>query len=411
MNRHTERLRVLCDGMPVGTLAMADRARIVFEYDASWIRHGFDLAPRSLTFNTEPQLAKERLFGGLHGVFNDSLPDGWGLLLMDRALKQQFGWARHEITPLDRLSYIGQRAMGSLGYQPEQPQESTPDQVDLASMAAQAERILAGSPESVLTALMLHGGSPGGARPKVTVALSPHSDTCLSGLTALPPGYQHWLVKFRSAEDPPDMGRIEKTYADMATLAGLDMPATALQNVVVNGTPEQFFSVRRFDRENSKKRHVVTMAGLFYADFRTPCIDYQDVMAATAMLTKDARQVALCFRLMVFNVLAHNKDDHAKNFSFIWQDDHWQLAPAYDLTFNHGMGGEHMTAIAGSGNPAQKHWMQLASTFRINDAERIVAEVRQAIGQWHALAEANQVSVPLRDEIGAYLAKIGRHFG
>lgn len=418
MTAHAEQIKVSCGGLTVGTLALAGKGKIVFEYARQWLEQGFDLAPRSLNFTQAGQFAKDALFDGLHGVFHDSLPDGWGLLLMDRAFSQHCGWARHEITPLDRLAYIGSRAMGSLEYQPEYAYQNEHDagEVNLASMAAAAERILSGSKEEVLAALRIHGGSPGGARPKVTLAWSPQTGDCRSGFVDLPDGYQHWLVKFRSAEDPLDMGRAEKTYADMAKLAGLEMPPTALQEVVVDGRPESFFSVQRFDRLDrfdicsAQKRHVITMAGLFYANFRTPCLDYQDVLAATAMITRDVRQVERCFRLMVFNVLAHNKDDHAKNFSFIRIGERWELAPAYDLTFNHGMRGEHMTAIAGSGNPARQQLLQLAQLYQLPTAPSIIEQVAEAVAQWLPLARANQVSEETAKAIAASLATVWRRF-
>jgi serine/threonine-protein kinase HipA len=414
--KHVERLKILCDGTLVGMLALAGKGKIVFEYAPQWLAKGFDVAPRSLNFSGAPQYAKDPLFDGLHGVFNDSLPDGWGLLLMDRAFKQHYGWARHEITPLDRLAWIGNRAMGCFEYQPEMSAERVDDLVDLANMAAAADRILAGSAEEVLSALRIQGGSPGGARPKVTVALSTDSGNsvnsapCLSGFGVLPAHYRHWLVKFRSKEDPPDMGRAEKTYADMAALAGVAMPPTALLPVLVDGRQETFFAVQRFDRNGAQKRHVITMAGLYYANFRLPCLDYQDVLGATAILTKDKRQIERCFRLMVLNVLTHNKDDHAKNFSFILQDGAWELSPAYDLTFNHGMSGEHMTAIAGSGNPGPAGLLKIAEVFHLADAEKIIDEVRHAVAQWERLAQANEVSAETRDDVAGQLGAIERRF-
>ncbi len=411
--KHVQRLKVLCDGALVGVLALAGKAKIVFEYAPGWLANGFDVAPRSLNFTAAPQYAKDPLFDGLHGVFNDSLPDGWGLLLMDRAFKQRYGWARHEITSLDRLAYIGNRAMGCFEYQPEMSNENVDEWVDLASMAAAADRILAGSTEEVLSALRIQGGSPGGARPKVTVALSTNStnsEPCLSGFGVLPADFKHWLVKFRSKEDPLDMGRAEKTYADMAALAGVAMPPTALLPVLVDGRQETFFAVQRFDRSGAQKRHVITMAGLYYANFRLPCLDYQDVLGATAIITKDKRQIERAFRLMVLNVLTHNKDDHAKNFSFIWQDGAWELAPAYDLTFNHGMGGEHMTAIAGSGNPGPAELLKIAGMFHLEDAEKIIDEVRDAVAQWGRLAQVNDISVATRDDIAEQLGAIERRF-
>jgi serine/threonine-protein kinase HipA len=165
-NSHVQRLQVTLGAQSVGMLAMAPKGAIVFEYSTDWVAHGFDIAPKSLAFNTQPQLAKSPLFGGLHGVFNDSLPDGWGLLLMDRALGQRMGWARQHITPLDRLAYMGTRAMGALGYAPEMDTAPIEDTVNLAQLAASVEQVLAGDTAAVLAQLRIQGGSPGGARPK-----------------------------------------------------------------------------------------------------------------------------------------------------------------------------------------------------------------------------------------------------
>ncbi|MFM1978820.1 MAG: hypothetical protein RLZ68_85 [Pseudomonadota bacterium] len=413
---HVQRLQVTLGDQSVGMLAMAPKGAIVFEYSADWIAHGFDIAPKSLAFNTQPQLAKSPLFGGLHGVFNDSLPDGWGLLLMDRALGQRMGWARQHITPLDRLAYMGTRAMGALGYAPEMDTAPIEDTVNLAQLAASVEQVLAGDTAEVLAQLRIQGGSPGGARPKVTVALSDTPDThntldaCLSGFNDLPAGYAHWIVKFRSAQDPIDMGRAEKAYADMAGLAGVHMPNTALRQVQVGSSTEDFFSVRRFDRDANLRHHVITMAGLYYADFKTPCMDYRDLLGATSLITRDVRQVERAFRWMVFNVLAHNKDDHAKNFAFIHTLQSWQLSPAYDLTFSHGMGQEHTTAVLGHGNPGPQEMLQLAANFQIPHAAEIIAQTVDAVAHWPELARANGVGRALTNEIQSALAIIAQRF-
>jgi serine/threonine-protein kinase HipA len=410
LKKHVARLKVLHCLQEVGMLAITDRGQILFEYAPQWLAAGFDLAPRSLAFNGVPQGAKDPLFNGLHGVFNDSLPDGWGLLLMDRIFNNRMGWSRHQITPLDRLAYIGKRAMGALSYEPEYEKERIEDVVDLSVLAASVETVLSGSTEDVFTQLRIQGGSPGGARPKVTVALSQNSPVCLSGFHQIPDGYQHWLVKFRSKEDPEDMGRAEKTYADMAKIAGVEMPETALQRVKLGSREEDYFAVRRFDRDVNARRHVVTMAGLYYADFRTPCMDYKDILAATSILTKDIRQVERAFRLMTFNVLTHNKDDHAKNFAFVYGPGGWELSPAYDLTFSHGMGNEHTTAIAGSGNPGRDKLMEIARAFRIEAGAKIIEEVRHAVSMWQTLAKDNDVSNKSTNAIAVQLQKINSRF-
>ncbi len=410
MKKHVGRLKVMFGASDVGTLALSDKGQLFFQYTPQWLAEGFDLAPRSLAFNALLQKAKDPLFDGLHGVFNDSLPDGWGLLLMDRAFNKRLGWSRHQITPLDRLAYMGSRAMGALRYEPEYEKEAVEDRVNLSSLAASVETVLSGSTEDVFNQLRIQGGSPGGARPKVTVALSESASDCLSGFHEIPEGYHHWMVKFRSKQDPQDMGPAEKTYADMAKIAGLDMPQTALLQLEVGSTEAQYFAVRRFDRHANERRHVVTMAGLYYADFKTPCLDYKDILGATSILTKDARQVEQAFRRMAFNVLTHNQDDHAKNFAFVYGANGWALSPAYDLTFSQGMGGEHTTAIAGSGNPGRDKLMEIASAFRVEAGAKIIEEVRHAVSLWPTLAQGNDVSKKTRQAVGDALQKIDRRF-
>ena len=157
--------------------------------------------------------------------------------------------------------------------------------------------------------------------------------------------------------------------------------------------------------------HMLTMAGLYYADFRTPCLDYKDILGATSVLTEDARQVERAFRLMTFNVLTHNKDDHAKNFAFVYGNKGWELSPAYDLTFSQGMGGEHTTAIAGRGNPDRDKSMEIASAFRVDAGANIIDEVRHAVAKWPTLARANGVSQHTLRAVGNALEDIDRRFG
>ena len=151
MKKHVDRLKVMFGKSHVGTLATADRGQLFFEYTPEWLATGFDLAPRSLAFNAVLQKAKDPLFDGLHGVFNDSLPDGWGLLLMDREFNKRLGWSRHQITPLDRLAYMGNRAMGALSYEPAFDNERIEDTADLSALATSVEAVLSGSTEDVFS--------------------------------------------------------------------------------------------------------------------------------------------------------------------------------------------------------------------------------------------------------------------
>ena len=411
----TPLLRVLCAGQRVGQLA-EKQGTILFQYDPAWLANGFDLAPGSMPFDEFAHPAARLDFDGLHGAFNDSLPDGWGLLLMDRALKQHQNLDRSQITPLDRLAYIGHRGMGALEYQPELLPEQNGKLIDLADIAAQSEKILHGETLDVLEDLRICGGSPGGARPKVTVAFSEDMTSCLSNFGELPPAYSHWMVKFRNdsrhgESDPLDAGRLEMAYADMARAAGLEMPRTHLLEVTVNGKKEAFFAVQRFDRVGSRKIHFLSLAGYAYANHRVPCLDYSSgVLPATKKLTRSEGEVEKAFRLMLFNVLAHNKDDHSKNFAYLRdpQVGGWRLSPAFDLTFNTGMANCHTTAISGSGNPTFANLKRIATERRIKNWLQILDQVRAALARWPEFAGHYGVGNARIEEIGKALAAVDK---
>ena len=409
---HTTQLKVELGGLRVGVLAQSTDKKIWFEYDPSWIASGFNLAPKTMAFEAKAQQAKGDEFGGLHGAFSDSLPDGWGLLLMDREFKRRFDWEPHQITPLDRLAYIGSRAMGALEYAPIYGQEPITDELDLGALAKSAEAALQGNVDDVLQQLKIQGGSPGGATPKVTVARSDASSKYLSGFQTLPEDYSHWIVKFRSREDPKDMGRIERAYAEMAGMAGVVMPRTDLITVEQNHEREDYFAVERFDRfGRSGKRHTLSLAGLLYANFRLPCMDYDAVLATVRGITQDQTEVERAYRLMIFNVLAHNKDDHVKNFAFLHDEQAgWRLSPAFDLTFSTGMGGEHTTAIHGQGNPALEHILKIGRKHHIKTAVSIVSEVRCAVSQWPTLAKKWDITKKSASLIQTALAAIDKKF-
>lgn len=409
---HVTKLMVNIGDQRVGVLARGDDGQIWFEYDPRWIATGFNLAPKAMEFDARPHLAKGDVFGGLHGPFADSLPDGWGLLLMDREFKRRCDWEPHEITPLDRLAYLGARAMGALEYSPAYKQEFAPDEVDVGVLAKAADAVLQGSESAVLNQLRVQGGSPGGARPKVTIARSAESPICLSGFNVLPDGYSHWMVKFRSEADPKDMGRIERAYAEMAAIAGIEMPRTDIVTVKLGKKSDDYFAVERFDRQgNGAKRHTLSLAGLVYANYRLPCMDYDTLLAIVGAVTQDRTQVERAYRLMVFNVLAHNQDDHVKNFAFVRDDKQgWQLSPAFDLTFSAGMGGEHMTAVNGHGNPSLAHVLEIAKKHRISNAPQIVGEVLHAVTQWTSLAHKWQVTAASATRIQKTQTQIAKRF-
>lgn len=388
------RLEVLLDWddepTRVGTLAERDR-RIYFEYAASFIDDPLPLSPFKLPVRPGLHEDVERTFGGLHGVFYDSLPDGWGLLLMDRRFRQA-GIDLGRVTPLDRLAYIGGRSMGALIYQPAQSlDEASLLTVDLDHLAGQAKLVLEGSAEDILPQLVVAGGSPGGARPKVLVGVREADNHMVSGGTGLPEGYRHYMIKFGALEDGADIGAVEAAYAIMAGQAGIEMRRTRLFETGAG----RYFGVERFD-VNGERRHVHTLGGLLHASHRHPSIEYDAFLRATLMLTRDHRQVVAAFRQMAFNVFAHNRDDHARNFSFVMaRDGTWTLTPAYDIVFSYGIQGWHTMAVEGEAeNPTRSQMLRVGEANGIvrKDGQQIIERVEGAVAAWPRIARDLDVS-------------------
>lgn len=389
----------------VGQLAESD-GRIFFEYDRSFIERGIELSPFFLPLRTGLLEHTDRSFGPLWGVFDDSLPDGWGLLLMDRYFRKK-GLSLRTLSPLDRLAFLGMRTMGALTYHPPTEREEGTDRLlDLRELAEQSLKILNGEESNILPRLLAAGGSPGGARPKVLIGYDPRKKVVLSGESPLPDGYEHWLVKFKAKEDPADSAAIEYAYALMAKTAGITLPKTRLFS---GGGTERYFGSRRFDRDAENRRyHLHTFGNLVHADFRIPSVDYTELLRVTVLMTRDQSAVREMFRRMVFNVLAHNRDDHVKNFSFMLdlEQPGWRVSPAYDLTFAEGPGGEHSMSVDGNGkDPGAPDIFRVAEKSGIGKAvaHRIVDEVAAAVGHWTRFADEAGVSRGSTKDIAKYL--------
>ncbi len=382
------------ESFAVGMLAEKDH-NLYFEYDSEWLANNLELSPFTLPLQAGLIKHQDLRFGPLFGVFDDCLPDGWGLLLMDRAFRSQ------DIDPatvsvLDRLLYLGKSTMGALTFHPPtMKQAENSNHINLHKLADEAREVFAGKSSDILPELMRAGGSPGGARPKILVGLHPNTNEMVSGEKNLPKGFEHWLVKFYAKTDSTDEGKIEHAYSQMARAAGIRMLQTQL---FTSNKGDSFFGTKRFDRGvNNRRYHIHSFAGLIQANFRIPSCDYRDLFKATSLLTQNYIDLEQLYRIMIFNILAHNRDDHAKNFSFILDDTSgkWALAPAYDLTFSVGPGGEHSTTINGEGaSPTREQCIQLARQHDINNrrAKEIFAEVEEAVLRWPEFAESSGVS-------------------
>jgi len=381
----------------VGRLAWIER-RILFEFDREFPVGSLNPSPFKLrpAPGTSVIPGPERPFEGLHGVFNDSLSDGWGRLLMDRKLRE-VGIQPGALTPLDRLAWVGDCGMGALTYQPEHPALGPaldPEALDLDRLARDARLVLEDDAAVVIDQLLRLGGSPGGARPKALVGRSPDGKRLVHGEEDLPECYEHWLVKFGAIEDPPDMGAVEQAYAAMAREAGVVMPETAL---FPSKRGPGYFGMKRFDRGQAGARvHMLSLSGLLDADSRIPSVGYEELLKATRFLTRRQSEVEQVFTRMVFNVFAHNRDDHPRNHSFLMNGEgEWSVSPAYDVVFSLGPGGEHALAVGLDGkDPGEDHILVVANTVGIsrNTVRACVERVRASVAKWPEWASEYGVS-------------------
>jgi len=351
---------------------LADTGRVVlFEYSTQAIERGLQLSPlhqplpRSGAAVTS--FKGESFFYGLPGFIADALPDGWGMLLVDRALRKR-GRDPHTTSVLERLAIVGDRAIGALSFEPADDDLLPAEKLELKALAQEVnamqgdERTGSRKADLQLYHLMKLGGSPQGARPKVLVDFNARTRAFSSGTPPLN-GTAPWLIKFPAENDHREVCAIEELYARVARQAGIDMPPSRFFSL---GAKHSAFGVERFDRlvrgKHLLRIPVTSMAAYLHLDHRLPSLDYESVLLATLRITGDQREVLKAFQRCVFNVLMHNRDDHSKNFAFrLNEQGRWQLSPAFDLTYSFGPGGQHATSVAGHGTAITKaHLLQVA---------------------------------------------------
>ncbi|MFI3237531.1 MAG: type II toxin-antitoxin system HipA family toxin [Lachnospiraceae bacterium] len=357
------KLTVKYHGRVVGTLALYQKRILAFEYDEAWLVEGFSISPFSLPLERKVFIPKIEPLDGTYGVFADSLPDGWGRLLVDRVLLKQHVDLT-TITNLNRLAIVGASGMGALTYEPCEAWESDPkSELDYDKISSMCKDILQSEDIQNLDDLFSLGGSSGGARPKIF--------TKIDG--------EDWIIKFPSSYDTSDIGLQEYRYSLCAKACGIEMSETRLfESKICAG----YFGTKRFDR-TPDRIHMVSVAGLLETSHRIPNLDYDMLMKLTLALTDDFTQVEKLYRWMCFNVFAHNRDDHSKNFSFLYAEEakKWIVSPAYDLTYSNSIGGEHATMIHGNGsNPSKQDVLAVADYIGMNrTAARQIAEEIETI--------------------------------
>ncbi len=385
----------------VGEL-VRDRVDIYFKYFQTFIDLGLEISPFKLPLTSAIQKVETQIFDGVYGVFNDSLPDGWGRLLMDRKIISS-GLNLADINPLHRLAITGVSGPGALIYQPmmEQDVDFVP-LFDLDDYAVEIQKILIDQPSIYLDQLFLLCGSSGGARPKINIGYDASLDKIHYGPQDLPSKFEPWIIKFSSAQDHDDLAKIEYAYYLMALDAGLIMSPCRLFKSE-SGT--YYFGTKRFDRDGKKRLHMHSAAGLLHDNFRLSMLDYGHLMDATFRLEKSVAAYEKILRLAAFNVYSHNLDDHSKNVAFLMNDEgEWQLSPSYDLTFSYSTYGHHSTMVAGeSKNPGKEHLNKLATHFGVHGLAQIMDRVKSVLARWSIYADQAMIGNHTRDEISKVL--------
>lgn len=364
-------LQVLYDGRLVGTLAMTANHKAAFQYSEEWLEHGFSISPFSLPLKNQVFVPNKDYFDGLFGVFTDSLPDNWGSLLLNRLLRAN-GQNPDKLTVLDRLAIVGTSGMGALTYYPEKEIQEKQGHSNLDELAEQCQKLLNTEYSDKLDELYRLGGTSGGARPKIM--------TTIDG--------EEWIIKFPAHVDGRNAGKMEYDYSCCAKQCGITMSETRL---FPSDKCEGYFGTKRFDRVidngTQKRIHMLTAAALLELDFEQQSLDYHSLMKLTKILTRDyLEDVNNMFRRMCFNVFAHNRDDHSKNFTYLYHEaeNRWRLSPAYDLTYSNTYYGEHTTTVDGNGrNPGEKEILAVgvAAGMDRTECKRIMNQIKDCVNQ------------------------------
>ncbi len=366
MINNIKKVTVKFNSRTVGYLVELEPQKIGFQYDDEWIKSGFCISPFSLPLNNKVYINDKNLFAGLYGVFWDSLPDGWGELLLNRHLSRM-GLNPDKVSILTKLSLVGKNGLGGLTYEPSQPFEPVFSGSDFDELSLAADKILNNENETAdLDKIYYLGGSSGGARPKVHIAC----------------GDEEWIVKFPCRIDPVNVG--EKEYAANATAenCGLNVNEYKLfPSKICSG----YFGAKRFDREGQIRLHMISLSSVLETTHRIPNLDYIHLFQVIGSISiNPAEDMYEAFRRMCFNVFYQNKDDHGKNFAFLYDEKQggYKLSPAYDLTRTPDK-FEHEMTVCGKGNPTKNDLLSVAKKFKLseqrckivlNDIENICSE-------------------------------------
>ena len=419
--KKVERIEVFLWGRFVGATALDPKlGYYVFAFDKIFGKSGIKVSPLHMPLNdTEETFVftdlPEPTYKRLPAMLADALPDDFGNALIDRYMADK-GISPDQITALDRLAYMGKRAMGALEFRPTRgPKTQKPTVLAMNSLVEEARKLVKGSihdddhASAALRSIIEVGTSAGGARAKAVIAWNPKTHEIRSGQVEVPEGFEYWLLKFdgigkdRALGPSQDYGRIEYAYYLMAKQAGINMSKSQL--LQENGRAH--FMTKRFDREDGNiKHHMQSLCAMNHLDYKKKSTNSYEQLFLTIRqleLGRDAEVEA--FRRMAFNVMGKNCDDHTKNFSFLLREgSSWELAPAYDVTFAHSPESEwthqHLMSINGKYKDfVTSDFLAVADRFGIGEARNLIDEVKRAIKSWPSFAKKAEITQEEVDRI------------
>ena len=407
-------------GETVGAVAELMSGRVVFEYADSFRSRGLEISPIRLpTSRVGPvsfdELLRRPAFRGLPGVLADALPDAFGNKVI-RAYFEARGESERALSPVQRLLYVGERALGALTFHPAEELPIRPaekESLEVAALVRDARSIVQGSPDVAIPEIYRIGSSAGGMRPKAVVLHDPATGTIRSGNAPPGPGDVPCLLKFDGVGDgstvddlgePLPFNRVEAAYTQMACAAGLE---TADVSVLWQDEYAHLL-VRRFDVDAGERIHQHTFGGLVHVDYNDRgASSYEEYLRTVLRLGMPYAQVEQGYRRMVFNVMAVNQDDHVKNLSFQMPSDGvWDLTPAYDLTFAKGRDwtAQHQMRVCDKmAGLTANDLLAVAAVFDIRKSKRILDRVRDAVADWEKFAVETAVPAQAVADIRAAL--------
>ena len=427
--KHVRAVEVHLWGMHIGSVALdPSYGYYVFAYTPACAAKGVEPAPLHMPVaNAEPYLftdLPEATYKRLPAMLSDALPDDFGNALINRYMADQ-GIAAQDVTALDRLAYMGTRAMGALTFKPSRgPTRHKPTAIELSTLVEQARQAVTGDvsddahANAALRSIIDVGTSAGGARAKAVIALHPETGEIRSGQLDAPEGFEHWLLKFdgmgvdQELGTSQNYGRIEYAYHLMARAAGIHM--TPCRLLKENGRAH--FMTQRFDREGqSGRHHMQTLCAMAHVDYKKKGTNaYAQLFHTLGQLALPYEDLEEAFRRMVFNVMARNCDDHTKNFAFLLRQGgtRWELAPAYDVTFAHNPKGEwthqHLMSVNGKFKGFDvADLLAEADRFGVGTAKRVIEEVRAAVLRWPEFAQQADLPETQMADIQALLLPLG----